>query len=180
MYELMAMLTAQGCNLERVGGGGTLTPEMVAASMTNLNQDAYLYGLYRFCADQTVKDELLERHYVDTVNLALRGGWKLSKSEDTATLGRLSDFALEFSVKPSICLSCNGAGMLNNKGECPVCNGTGNGKDVSIRKIGARLKVTKHRAEFFWRDKLNILVGRHLQWEMDILDALKKLTSDKK
>ena len=179
MSEKLAMLTARTCNLEGVGGGGEITPDMVAASLSGLERGVYLYALYKFCGDQNAKMELLERHYVDSVNMALKGGWRLSKSEDMETVGRLSDLAVDESVKPSICGACNGAGIFNNKGECKACQGTGHGKDIAIRKIERRLKVTKHRAEFFWREKLRFLMSRHLEWEQDIHRALKKLTSDK-
>ena len=178
MSEKLAMLTAKTVNPEGSGQGkGEITPQMVAAELHHLDRDVCRYAFLKYALDQTEKVPLYESHYCEVVNIALMGCWRLKAPESTETLGKLSDLALEESISPSVCSACNGAGVINNKGPCDVCKGTGSGRDLSIRKIAARLKVSKHRAEFFWQDKLRILLSKHQEWEQEIHSALKRLNN---
>jgi hypothetical protein len=180
MSEMMAMLTPKTVNLGGGGKGrGEITPQMVAAVIHNLAPDVQRYAFLKYSLEKSVRGVLFDNCYLDTVNIALKGGWKLKGDEDASTLSVLSDMVLEESINPSICRVCNGAGNINNKGACGVCNGTGRGTGVSIRKTAKRLKVSKHRADFFWMDKVRILMSRYIEWEHDIDSAIKKLTSDR-
>jgi len=177
MSEKLAMFTPKTCNLEGLGGGGEITWEMVAGALTGLNQEVYLYARLKFVQDDTCLGELKDLVYLNTINEAFWGGWKLSKNEDVETIGRLANMAIDESVNPLICKSCNGSGMINNKGECHVCKGIGEGREASIKRIQKRLKVTEHRATHFWRDKLRGLLSAHIGWDQDISEALKKLNN---
>jgi len=179
MHEIMAMLAPGTVKLEGAGQGQReITPQMVTASLHKLPHDVQNYAFLKYSLDMTVKGVLSDSVYLDTVNIAREEGWELKGEEDASTLSILSDIALEESVNPSICSVCNGAGMVNNKGSCGICSGTGRGTGISIRKIAKRLGVTKHRAEFFWMGKLRLLLSRYIEWEHDIGSALKGLTSD--
>jgi hypothetical protein len=180
MSEMMAMLTPK--TVDPAGGGkgsGEITPQMVAAVMHDLKPDVQRYAFLKYSLDESVKGVLFDNCYLDTVNIALKGGWLLKGDEDAGTLSILSDMVLEESINPSICSVCNGAGLINNKGTCGVCGGTGRGTGVSIRKTAKRLKVSKHRADHFWMDKVRLLMSRYIEWEQDIQSALKRLTSDR-
>ena len=174
MSERLAMLTPKTCNLEGLGGG-EITWDMVAGALTGLGREVYLYARLKFVLDDNVKGELQDLVYLNTINAALRGGWQLSKNENAETIGRLANMAIDESTCPPVCKSCNNSGMINNKGECHVCKGAGEGREASIKRIQRRLKVTEHRAEHFWRDKLRGLLSEHIGWEQDIYDALKNI-----
>tara|TARA_R110002124_G_scaffold63746_1_gene174541 strand:+ start:762 stop:1304 length:543 start_codon:yes stop_codon:yes gene_type:complete len=174
MTEILAMLTAKTVAFDGSGGGGEITWDMVAASLAGLDRDIVLYAQLKFTLDDTVAGELSDRLYLNAINLALKSGWRLAKDEDAETIGRLSDLALDESISPHSCKICSGTGTLDSK-TCEVCNGAGTSSEISIRRIAARLKVTRHRAEFFWRDKLKSLLSDHLTWEHDINGALKRL-----
>mgnify|MGYP000959233581 CR=1 FL=1 len=177
MSEMMAMLTAKTVNLEGGGKGkGEITPQMVAAVIHDLEPDVQRYAFLKYALDESVKGVLFDNCYLDTVNIALKGGWRLKGDEDAGTLSILSDMVLEESINPSICCVCNGAGMVNNKGPCGVCDGSGRGTGISIRKTAKRLKISKHRADHFWMSKVRLLLGRYIEWDQHINSALKRLT----
>ena len=179
MSEIMAMLTAQSVKMEGVGGGrGSVTPQLVAASLRGLDDELVLYGCVKFSGDDISIAPLAKLMLTNTLNAALREGWRISKRESVDTVKRLSIVALNESVCPRRCLRCRGAGTLNNKGACDRCNGTGNPQDYGQKLLASVLNVSEGRAGAFWQEKLRRELSVYQGFEQDIADKLKKELKD--
>ena len=179
MNEIMAMLAAKTVNLEGVGGGqGQITPQLVAASRRGVDDERGRDGCVKFSGDDISIGPLAKLMFTNTLNSALREGWRISKRESIDTVKRLSIIALNESVCPRYCLRCRGAGTLNNKGACDRCSGTGNPQDFGQKLLASALNVSEGRAAEFWQDKLRRELSVYQRFEQDIADKLRKELKD--
>jgi hypothetical protein len=152
--EILALLTAKTASTEFSGGGiAKLTPEMVAAACSGLNERAYLFALLKYTQDLSVNEELFQLMVGTYWRRSHRYKWRMGPGEGKRTIERMVCFAIREACGVRLCKTCNGSGNINNKGVCHVCKGTGNGREISERVLADVLGVSHKRVRLFWRDK---------------------------
>ena len=166
MPEILALLTAKTASTEFSGGGiAKLTPEMVAAACSDLRPyRAYLYARLKYMLDETVAPELLKLLIEAAWRKSRRQKWRMAGGEGKHTTKRLVALVLSESIKDRKCRTCKGAGTVKCSERkllektCHVCEGTGNGRELSEDDLSAMLDVSLRRVRFFWRFKYRELM----------------------
>ena len=152
MLSILSLLSPKSASTEVGGGEATLTPELVVAACSGLSRHAYLYARLKYALDETVAFELLKLTTERAWRKSRRYKWRLASGEGKRTIHRLAYLTLKESIQDRRCRTCRGNGEVKYK-LCVVCNGTGNGRELSEDYLAAALEVSLRRVRFFWRDK---------------------------
>ena len=176
MNEILAMLTAQTSSMSPTGGGGEVTPEMVAASLKDLPRRKYLYALFKYAYDDTVKKELYQLTRERVLQQAKNEGWKLAKSETEERIVRLGLLALRQALVSHCCTVCNGTGVTEQNITCRVCGGSGVGQKFSQRTLAKILDVSHKRVRSFWMARYIDQEALYLGFDVDIYQHVRRVT----
>ena len=152
--ELLAMLTARGCDLKGSHGG--------IPTNTAMDVAALLAG----CSDFQV--QLMRAKYCGESRHMLWAMWfgrlmkKYRPAENGWPVGRvetLSRITLDEFVLPNVCPWCKGVGQVEVDQKMIVCDGCGGTgiAYVSDRSVARRLDLTKTNSKLpsVWSDRLN-------------------------
>jgi hypothetical protein len=166
MPEILALLTAKTASWIPSGGGGEITPQMVAAACAGLPHYDWLYVMCKFGVDTNYIGELRVVALDHTKEFADRYGWKVSKRDPPNLLHRLSDMALDSSLENKLCFACNGTKVNRELRKCGICGGTGEAYDPSqasqARLAGVSIESWNRR----WKRLFSTLVA-----EYDVMES---------
>lgn len=160
MSELFALLTSGATPLTQDARGTSrnkITPDDIAGCLIHADRHCYLYGLRKFCLDQSTETELnaLARQ------AALSHGFTCRDSEPIDGVSRLAVLALKFSVMGSRCGSCSGTGNIASKNKvdtCDRCEGSGNA-NLSVRRLADVIGTGRWRAQKVWMPRFQLLLS---------------------
>jgi hypothetical protein len=162
----LALLAVKTASTATGGGVASLTPEMVAAACSGLKLRPYLYARVKYALDDSVKPQLTQLMIMSVWRKSKRDRWRYIPGETRRSFITLVAVALEDSLNPRKCKSCNGSGML--KTVCKTCDGTGNGQPISGRELAKLLDVSYKRVRLCWGDRFRDVQSIFLGFEHEI------------
>lgn len=173
MSKLLSMFTPKSPSLNPTGGGGDITPEMVASACTGLSKKLFFYGLYKFAGDNSVTPELDCLLFSDVLSTAKRKRWKLTSGENGLLFQRLAQMALADVTVERHCKKCNGTKVNGEQRECKACSGSGKRPPESEANKAKRLGVSIEAWNRRWRQRYTVVLSQYLTWD-DKIDAVLK------
>jgi len=161
MSEILAMLTAKTTSFTPTGGGGEITPQMVASACSGLSHYEWLFVTCKLAIDTNGAGYLRILALQRTQQFAENRGWRVSKKEPPNLLAKLSDMALDSALKNNLCFDCRGTKVNSHGRVCSTCGGSGLAPPPSqasrARIAGVSIESWNRR----WKKRFAVLVAEY-------------------
>jgi len=180
LSELLARLNAKPNNLESQGRS-TNTQQIsnfdIVCTLNKL-QEPYrsLKTEYSRCkfTDLAITSAAYRLAHSYVVRKGVKEGWALSEVDSRDTIKLLAHAAIEEAILERRCRHCHGTGNVKIKNQvviCSVCQGSGQGKFLSVRKLTKQIKTTEKRARTYWKPKFDDVLREFLAFDAEIQQA---------
>lgn len=187
MSEILARLNAKPNTCEPQGRSTNkqqITPFDIACTLNKLQEPFRSfkteYARCKFTAGTTTP-AVYKLAYSYVVRKGVKEGWTLSDADSRNTPKLLAYVAIEQAVLERRCRNCAGIGNVTVKNQvvlCNVCQGSGQGKSLSIRQLARQIKTTEKRARMFWKPKFDHVLTDFLAFDAEIQQATNAVYKD--
>jgi len=130
--EIMTRLNVKNVRFD-VGSGGipVITPELVAGACAYMSRGAYTLARAIHCGEASDGIALLKEAEKLSYGLARDNGWNYNEK----AIKGIAVIACFLIMNPGRCKWCKGTKFNTHAKQCQACNGTGQAKDPSLRKL---------------------------------------------
>lgn len=180
MSKALAMLTAKSPSLDfSSGGGGDITPEMVAAACNCFkDKRLYLYGLFYFAGDESVIPDLQAECRTAMILEARFSKWVITPKEHQGMVSSLADSVLSEFLSRGKCWKCQGAGVNREQRDCRICGGSGFDEKPSEQSRADNVGVTIDAWNRRWKERFNAAMAEYETWGYRITGAMRRALKD--
>lgn len=180
MSEILSRLNAKPNNLESQGRSTNkqhITTFDIVCTLNKLHEPfRSLKTEYARCkfTDLKITPAAYRLAHSYVVRKGVKEGWALSDVDSRDTIKLLAHAAIEEAILERRCRNCHGTGNVKIKNQvvvCGVCQGSGQGKFLSVRKLAKHIKTTEKRARTYWKPKFDDVLTGFLAFDAEIQQA---------
>lgn len=179
MSKLLTMLTAKSPSFEIGGGGGDITPELVAAACNRMkDRRLYLYALFYFAGDKSVIPALQSECRKAMVLEARFNKWVITPKEHQGMVESLADSVLNEFLSQARCWKCLGAGVNREQRNCRICGGSGFDIKPTEQSRADSVGVTIDAWNRRWKIRFYDALAEYETWTYRITGTIRRALKD--